>query len=232
MVTSDFTNFLTALQTALVIDGTLDTDWPNIYPYIIQDAELMVYRDLDPLYIYKLATTTFSTGSALLALPSDCVVVRELSYYTPVSSTSLTGTRVQLERRSMTFLRDYWPTPATVSPPKYFAEVGPEVFVTPTPDAAYTVEMLYLPRPVTFSASNTPTYLSTYYPDLLFYACMVIASGYLKNYGSSVDDPQQGMSWKTLYDKALATAKVEEARRKSEQSSWVSPTLTNANEAV
>lgn len=227
MATSDFATFLTALQTALVIDSVNDTDWPHVYPFIIQDAELMIYRDLDPTAIDKTATTTATFGVPNLTVPADMVVLRELSYYTPAGGT---GTRVQLQRRSITFIRDYWPVSANTAPPIYFTQEGGGIFVAPTFDAAYTVEMFYVSRPVPFSISNTPTYLSNFYPDLLFFASMLVGSGYLKNYGAASDDPQQAMSWKGLYDGALASAKIEEQRRKSEQNSRLSTTLPSLKE--
>ena len=55
--------------------------------------------------------------------------------------------------------------------------------ISPTPDTAYAITLAYNKEPVSLtdsSVSTTGTYLSNKYQDLLLYACLVNAYGYLK----------------------------------------------------
>ena len=61
--------------------------------------------------------------------------------------------------------------------------------VAPTPDTAYEITLAYNKEPTSLtdtSVSTTGTYLSNKYQDLLLYACLVNAYGYLKGPNGSV----------------------------------------------
>ena len=52
--------------------------------------------------------------------------------------------------------------------------------VAPTPDRTYEITLAYDKEPPTITTDTTGTYLSNKYSDLLLYACLVNAYGYLK----------------------------------------------------
>jgi len=54
------------------------------------------------------------------------------------------------------------------------------LYLAPTPDANYKFRIYYNAMPVALSGSNTTTYLSNYMPQILLYACLVEAYGFLK----------------------------------------------------
>ena len=54
------------------------------------------------------------------------------------------------------------------------------LYLAPTPDANYRFRIYYNAVPVALSGSNTTTYLSNYMPQILLYACLVEAYGFLK----------------------------------------------------
>jgi len=74
--------------------------------------------------------------------------------------------------------------------PKYYAMFGGAtgltdstsggMYIAPTPDANYRFRIYYNKLPVALSGSNTTTYLSNYMPQILLYACLVEAYGFLK----------------------------------------------------
>ena len=71
--------------------------------------------------------------------------------------------------------------------------------------------MNYTIRPETLSATNTTTFLSLQYPDLMMAAALVYAASYQKAYADSLP------AWQAMYTQVLATAKVEEGRRKGRE---------------
>ena len=69
-------------------------------------------------------------------------------------------------------------------------------------------------RSITGNVPTNTTYLSTQLPDLFLAAAMVSATGYQKNYGAQADNPRDANSWLAEANKLLATAKMEDQRRK------------------
>ena len=80
-------------------------------------------------------------------------------------------------------MAEYYSTPGTsaVDIPKYYANWD-ETFwvVAPTPDKTYEITLAYDKEPDTITTETGGTYLSNKYSDLLLYACLVNAYGYLK----------------------------------------------------
>ena len=82
-------------------------------------------------------------------------------------------------------MSEYYNTPATQSGlPKYYANWDAENWVVaPTPNATFEITMAYTKQPDSITASpgsTAGTYTSNKYQDLLLYACLVEAYGYLK----------------------------------------------------
>ena len=67
-----------------------------------------------------------------------------------------------LEMKTLAFCQEYWPDISLQGQPKYFANFDDNrVYLAPTPDQAYGVQLNYTVTPPHFTASNS-TYLSTY----------------------------------------------------------------------
>jgi hypothetical protein len=88
-------------------------------------------------------------------------------------------------------MAEYYSTPSTqaVDIPKYYGNWDEEFWViAPTPDKTYEITLAYNKEPVSITdttstpapAATSGTYLSNKYQDLLLYACLVNAYGYLK----------------------------------------------------
>jgi hypothetical protein len=107
--------------------------------------------------------------------------------------------------------------------PKYYANWDEEFWVVaPTPDKAYSITLAYNKEPISLTSTTLPTtanpfsttgtYLSNKYQDLLLYATLVNAYGYLKG---PVDMLQY---YSQEYEKALESYAVEQIgeRRRDE----------------
>lgn len=220
----DYAALDTCLQT-LIVDQLPSADYTTILPSAIQYAEQRIYREMDFLATRTVnATSSFATGNRSLAipvLPSTIIVLQGVATVSPPATTPSAGTRTQLEPVSLDFIDSVWPTEANTAPPVYWAMLNAAtIVVAPTPDAAYGAELTGIFRPAPLSASNTTTYISLVYPDLLVSACMVFLTGWQKNFGSQSDDPKMAQSWEALYQVEMKSALEEEQRRKGSSVGW------------
>lgn len=215
-----YSQWKTTIQTMLAIDSS-DVDWPNVENAIIDAGELRCYREVDFQATSKIEQSSFGTtapGNALVSTPSDLLIIRAVDYFTPVNTNDTNGgTRVPLEPRDESWIKDYWPARSLTAPPKFYAVLNPTtLLVAPTPDAAYTIEMSLSYRPTPLSSSNTTTLLTLNAPDMFLYATLVFAAGYLKNFGAQSDNPQVALSWEGEYQKAKSSVVSEEKRKKAQ----------------
>ena len=108
----------------------------------------------------------------------------------------------------------FYDTPGTASGlPKYYANWDANFWVVaPTPNANYEITLAYVKQPDTITSgtpSTSGTYISNKYQDLLLYAALVEAYGYLKGptdmlqyYESLIEE---------LLHRTLSNNKVEDA---------------------
>lgn len=225
----NYTQYVNSLANLMVVspsDANFQLDLPNI----IDDAELRIYRDLDPLQTVTTdASSALTAGNRNFTLPSangTFFVVNTINVVSPAGTANPeNGTRNQLTPTSVEVLNALWPSVSGSTIPSYFAMVTQfSGIVGAWPDAAYQVEVQGTIRPASLSSTNVTTILSVYWPDLLLAASMVRAAGYLKNYGAAVDDPKQGVTWEGHYQSLLKSADVEEMRKKFEGPGWSSKT--------
>ena len=151
---------------------------------IIKNAELKIHRAIDTDQSVFYATSNLIINNRYVTIPSDLRFIRY------VQLKDAAGNQHYLEQRDTNFMAEYYTTPSTnsVDIPKYYANWDEEFWVvTPTPDKTYEITLAYDKEPETITdTTSTPapatagTYLSNKYQDLLLYACLVNAYGYLK----------------------------------------------------
>lgn len=216
-----YAQYVTNLAGTLVVPAT-DADYLTELPRIIDDAEQRCYRDLDLLStIVRDSSGTLTANSRNFTFPQHFVVSESINVFTPQGTTTH---RYSLTPTTREFLDRYFPdeaAPATPSVPYYYAMITDQtIIVGPPPDAAYNLEVVGTIRPTPLSASNTTTYLTQYLPDLFFAASLVFGAGYLQNYGAMSDNPQSATSWESHYNALLASANIEENRKKYAAQAW------------
>ena len=134
-------------------------------------------------------------------VPAGALFIRGVEVFNSTSAT--TGNGTWLEKKDQTYLSEY--TDRLTGPegdltaqdvtgfPKYYAMFGGAdnttdtssggMYIAPTPDANYKFRIYYNKMPNGLGSGtgfNNNTYLSTYFPQGLLYACLVEAFGYLK----------------------------------------------------
>jgi len=224
--------YSTYVQQMANLMAVSSTEYPTDYsfqtflPGCIDYAEDRIYRETDLLSTRVsdlTATFTANTRSFTLPVPTQgaFLVIEEMNAITPVGATS-SGTRVPLQISSRPFIDMAYPSDYTgTGVPQYFAPLSNTVVnIAPVPDQAYAVEVIGTIQPTPLSSTNTTTFLTNYLPDLFIAASMVFASGYMRNFGAQADNPQMAASWEGQYKTLVASAGMQELRKKYSSQGW------------
>ena len=184
----------------------------------IQNAENKIWRSIPTDQNAHYATSNLVVGNRYVTIPED---LRSINY---AQLQDANGNQVFLEQRDPSFMAEYYSTPSTsaVGIPKYYGNWD-ETFwvVSPTPDKNYAITLAYNKEPISITnttkptgapASTNGTYLSNKYQDLLLYACLINAYGYLKGPADMIQ------YYQTQYENALTTYATEQIgyRRRDE----------------
>ena len=144
---------------------------------IIGNAENRITRAIDTDQNVFYATSSLIVGNRYVTIPAD---LRAIRY---VQLKDSTGNQFYLEQKDTSYIAEYYSTPATqsVDIPIHYANWDEEYWVVaPTPDKTYEITLCYNKEPTSLLVDTGGTYLSDKYQDLLLYACLVNAYGYLK----------------------------------------------------
>ena len=203
-------NLKTDLRSYTEVDSTVLTD--AICTTITKNAENRIYREADNDDNRFYATSNLTIGNRYVTIPTDLRIIR----YAQLTNDNVTpNVHVYLERKDTSFMTEYYDTPSTASGlPKYYANWDAQFWlVAPTPDRAYEITLAYIKQPSTITASDsTTTYLSNKYQDLLLYAALLEAYGYLKGPANMIQYYQQS------YQQALQSYAIEQqGRRRSDE---------------
>ena len=208
---SDIRNY-TEVDDSVLSNTILDT--------IIKNSENRIYREVDTDDNRAYATSTLINGNRFVTIPADLRNIR----YVQLKNTNVTpNTQDFLEKKETSYMATFYDTPGTASGiPKYYANWDADFWVVaPTPDATYEITLAYMKQPISITNTTTPaaapaatngTYLSNKYQDLLLYACLTEAYGYLKG-------PTDLLQYYEMsYKRSLASYSIEqEGRRRRDE---------------
>ena len=177
-------NLRTDIRSYTEVDDSVLSN--TVLDTIIKNAENRIYRESDSDDNRFYATSTLISGNRYVTIPSDLRIIR----YVQLKDTNVTpNAQTFLQKRDTTFMSEFYDTPGTASGiPKYYANWDANFWlVAPTPNANYEITLAYVKQPESITVTtgaNPPstngTYVSNKYQDLLLYACLVEAYGYLK----------------------------------------------------
>ena len=222
-----YSTYVQQIATMAVVPET-DPNFQIIIPSMINYAELRMQRDLD-FQQSEVSNTTYSftSGSNILTIATSAFVVIETFEVIAGS-----GVSTPLLPTTKEYIQNVYGGGSTTGLPAYFSVYGGDsatsgltsqnLLVGPTPDSAYSVRLTGTIRSEPLSATNTSTYISTYFPDLFIMASMIYISAYQRNFGRVNDDPQMAQTYESQYQALKASALVEESRKKFESSGWTS----------
>jgi len=160
----------------------------TITDQFIDNSELRIQRDVPIDADRKEMIGNLTASKDNVYAPAGTLFVRGIQVYT--STTAATGANSFLEKKDISFLREYDAAETTTGTPKYYAMSGGaegsgatssgRITIVPTPSSAFMYKIHYNARPVGLSSANTTTYLSLNFGNGLLYACLVEAFSYLK----------------------------------------------------
>ena len=185
------------------VDSNVFTD--AVLSRNIQNAENKIYREVDSDQDRHYATSSLIVGNRYVTIPSDLRLIR----YVQLKDSA--GNQYYLEQRDTTFMAEYYSDPgsSSVDIPKYYANWDENFWVVaPTPDKTYEITLGYNKEPVSIVTDTAGTYLSNKYADLLLYAWLVNAYGYLKGPADMLQYYSQA------YEKALLSYAIEQQGRR------------------
>ena len=198
-----FSDLKTDIRNYTEVDSSVLSD--SVLTTIVKNAENRIYRDSDSDDNRFYATSNLQAGNRYVTIPSDLRVIR----YAQLTDSN--GAQVFLEKRDTSFMAEYYNTPGTQSGlPKYYGNWDANYWVVaPTPDSTYLITLAYIKQPDTITAFNsTSTYTSNKYQDLLLYASLVEAYGYLKG------PPDMIQYYEGSYQRALQSYSIEQQGRR------------------
>jgi hypothetical protein len=195
----DYTTLKQAILDYAEVDDTVFTT--TILDGFIMSAEFRIYQELPMDADRFVQEGTLSTDNNTINNPAGTLFIRGIEVFNSTANTEGKGT--WLEKKDQTYLSEYVDrltgpegdlTAQDVTGfPKYYAMFGGAdnttdtssggFYIAPTPDAAYKFRIYYNKMPNGLGSGtgfNNNTYLSTYFPQGLLYACLVEAFGYLK----------------------------------------------------
>ena len=189
-------------------ETTSDVLSDTIVNDFIEHAEKRIFRevDLDIFRSYQFATLT--VGNPFVALPGantdNIAFVRSAQIYTSASPT-----REYLEQKDISFMNEYWPNRDSTGKPKYYANWDQDtLYLAPTPNSAYNIELALNKQPTGLSSSNTTTWVGTNAPKVILYATLCEAFRFLKGPDNMLQYYEQG------YQQALQGLQTEQNGRR------------------
>jgi|TARA_X000000950_G_C13813810_1_gene618828 hypothetical protein len=198
-----FLNLKTDVRDYTEVDDTVLTN--TILTTMAKNAENRIYRDSDSDDNRFYATSTLSVGNRYVTIPSDLRIIR----YVQLKDSN--NKQVFLEKKDTSYMAEFYDTPGTASGiPKYYANWDANFWVVaPTPNAAFEITLAYIKQPTTITTSDSQTtYLSNKYQDLLLYASLVEAYGYLKGPADMLQ------YYEGAYRRALQSYSIEQQGRR------------------
>jgi len=195
----DYSTLTTAIRDYTEVDSSVLTT--TVVDGIIMAAEFRIYQELPMDSQRFVQEGTLAADDNTINSPAGALFIRGVEVFNSTSAT--TGNGTWLEKKDQTYLSEY--TDRLTGPegdltaqdvtgfPKYYAMFGGAdnttdtssggMYIAPTPNAAYKFRIYYNKMPNGLGSGtgfNNNTYLSTYFPQGLLYACLVETFGYLK----------------------------------------------------
>jgi hypothetical protein len=180
-------------------------------PGMVDRAQNRICRDLDTYGFVVYTTVTAVSGSPFIDRPVSALATKHLY--------RLSGTRrTAMTLRTDEFINEYWPDRTSVGVPKYYANWGfTQFLVAPAPSGDTFFELSMIATPVTLNSTTSTNWVTNYAPELLFFACMVEANFFMKNWGAA-------QMWDGRYEKSADRLRNEARKtRRDDQANPGSP---------
>ena len=201
----------TELQTQIrdYTEATSDVLTDVIVNDFIEHAEDRIFRELDLDVFRSYQTASLTVGNPFVAVPGINITQDAFTRSVQIYTDGGTPTREYLIQKDVTFMNEYWPNRDSTGKPKYYANWDQDrLYLAPTPNSAYKIELALNKQPTGLSSTTSTTWLSTNAPKVLLYACLVEAFRFLKGPDNMLQYYEQG------YQQALQGLQIEQQGRR------------------
>ena len=169
-------------------------------PTFIMLAEQVIAAEIKFLGNLTVNQSNMVQGQAVIDKPARW-------HKTVSMNVTIAGVRQPVLLRKYEYLREYWPDPADTDVPKFYCDYDyTHWLIAPTPDSAYTFEVLYYERIQPLDSSNQTNWFTIYAPQALLYGSLLQAMPFLKN------DERMPM-WQAQYQNIMNVLKAEDVAR-------------------
>lgn len=181
---------------ASIADWLNRTDLTTTIPDFISLAEAQIERTLRTRQMIVRANASFDSEYG--AVPDDFLETKSLK----LTSTNPITPLAFLSIDDMDAARSHYTASGR---PRFFSVVGGQFRISPTPDAAYTTELIYFAKLMKLSSTVASNWLLTSSPDIYLYGSLLQAAPYLQ-------DDARIQTWATLYERALNDLRTADDR--------------------
>lgn len=222
---------LAVMQTTTVngVMQGVDATFNTLIPQALNYAELRIQRDLDLVQLFENNNYTLAQSANTLSIP--------VTDFVTIQTVQING--APLLPVSNEYIQNVYTSAGQTGQPQYFAIRGGDnatygntstvLYFGPTADQSYPVFIRGTARlPSLYSYANQAqaatqtTFISTWLPDLLVQASMIMISQLQRNFGPTSNDPEMPGSYEAQYRNLLLGAQAEEARKRFAASGWTS----------
>jgi hypothetical protein len=196
-----YDQLVTNIRNYTDVDGNVLS--ASVIDTFILMTENRILREVDLDVFKKEATANVTPNNRFLTTPSGILTHRYLMLKGDDDN------QVFLEFRDTSFMKEYWPDSAITGIPKYYSVWDQNTFyMAPTPATNYVVQLGYIQKPASISATTPTTWISVNIPEALLYGCLIQAYSYTKG-------PLEMLSYfENAYKQAIQGIGVEQQGRR------------------
>lgn len=188
----------------------------NYIPTAIFLAEERIVKEIDLEVLTLDTVVTASANSQFLAKPQNYRLANTLVFETSSSVREIP------EKKTESFVLDYWPDKGVTGVPKYYSDRDGSFFrLAPTPASAYRFSLSYVEKPERLSPTVSVNKFTQRCPDALFYATMSNVAEFMKDYNTRA-------VWESKYETARDGVNNQARRERKDEQSGV-PEYPNVN---
>jgi hypothetical protein len=177
-----------------------DTATLDKIPTFIMLAEQVLASEIKFLGNLTVNESTMVQGNPIITKPARW-------RKTVSMNVTVGGERRPVFLRTYEYMRQFWPDDAQEDVPQYYGDYDYQHWlIAPTPDDAYTFEVMYYEEVQPLDITNQQNWFTQYAPQAMLYGSLLQAMPFLKN-------DERLPLWQAQYDKIVAQLKTENIQR-------------------
>ena len=171
----------------------------NAIPTFITLCEFEIAQEIKTLGQLSVVTSNMSASNPVIQKPARW---RKTVSMTILGATEATPVLL----RKFEYLKTYWPNVTLTGLPEFYSDIDYDHwYFAPTPDQAYSFEVLYYERIPPLSSENQTNWLTQNAPNAMLYGTLLQAMPFLKNDARAI--------FQQKYSEAINALKTEDTTR-------------------